>query len=89
MRHLHIFCKWKTHPDSCTVVELGAGCALPSLLSTMLANGPSLAVITDYPDPTIIGNLTANIERNRAHVSAHCDLRCVPYEWGADARPLL
>ncbi|KIP07265.1 hypothetical protein PHLGIDRAFT_105839, partial [Phlebiopsis gigantea 11061_1 CR5-6] len=72
-----------------SVVELGAGCALPSLLSTTLANPPSLVVITDYPDPTIIGNLTLNIERNRVHVNGRCDVKCVAYEWGADARPLL
>ena len=71
------------------MIELGAGCALPSLLSATLDCPPALVVITDYPDQTILGNLTANIERNRVHFSASCNVRCLGYEWGQDVSPLL
>ncbi|KAI1784872.1 hypothetical protein LXA43DRAFT_1040680 [Ganoderma leucocontextum] len=72
-----------------TVVELGAGCALPSLLSSTLSTPPALVVITDYPDPIIIGNLTANVERNRPHYNEACSIHAVGYEWGRDVNPLL
>ena len=71
------------------VVELGAGCALPSLLSSTLPNPPALAVITDYPDPIIIGNLTANVERNRPHYNDTCSVYATGYEWGRDVDYLL
>jgi len=35
------------------VVELGAGCALPSLLMATLAEHPSVILVTDHPDKTI------------------------------------
>ncbi|KAJ3556030.1 hypothetical protein NM688_g2250 [Phlebia brevispora] len=72
-----------------SVVELGAGCALPSLLSTTLSDPPSLVVITDYPDQTILGNLTQNVERNRDHMSPTCRTHCLGYEWGQDVAGLL
>ncbi|EIW55262.1 uncharacterized protein TRAVEDRAFT_39545 [Trametes versicolor FP-101664 SS1] len=72
-----------------TVVELGAGCALPSLLSSTLSDPPSLVVITDYPDDTIMKNLTANVERNRPHVNDKCTVHARGYEWGQDVAPLL
>ncbi|PIL23618.1 hypothetical protein GSI_14931 [Ganoderma sinense ZZ0214-1] len=72
-----------------TVVELGAGCALPSLLSSTLSNPPALVVITDYPDPVIIGNLTANVERNRPHFNDACAVHSIGYEWGQNVDPLL
>ncbi|KAH9833161.1 uncharacterized protein C8Q71DRAFT_860441 [Rhodofomes roseus] len=52
-----------------TVVELGAGCALPSLLASTLSRPPSLVVPTDYPDAPILANLTRNLERNASRVS--------------------
>lgn len=72
-----------------SMVELGAGCALPSLLSATLADPPALVVITDYPDKTILDNLSGNVERNRASFSGRCDVRYVGYEWGTDVAPLL
>jgi nicotinamide N-methyltransferase len=62
------------------VVELGAGCALPSLLAATLAQPPSLIVVTDYPDAGILGNLKANVERNREHYRSPCEVHCVGYE---------
>ncbi|KIO15801.1 hypothetical protein M407DRAFT_34601 [Tulasnella calospora MUT 4182] len=45
-----------------TMVELGAGTALPSLLAaTGKGDGPpTLVTITDYPDPLLMENLTKN-----------------------------
>ena len=45
-----------------SVLELGAGTALPSLLAALL--GASRVVLTDYPAPVVISNLTANAVRN-------------------------
>ncbi|KAH9886070.1 hypothetical protein C8Q73DRAFT_659092 [Cubamyces lactineus] len=72
------------------VVELGAGCALPSLLSSTLSGrSPCLAVITDYPDETIMKNLSANVERNRPNFDKECTVHVCGYEWGCDVAPLL
>ncbi|KAK0203661.1 hypothetical protein DFS33DRAFT_1333035 [Desarmillaria ectypa] len=71
------------------VVELGAGCALPSLLMSTLPQPPSLVVVTDYPDDGIMKNLKENVNRNRAHVSDGCITFCEGYEWGMDAHSVL
>ncbi|KAF8908664.1 putative methyltransferase-domain-containing protein [Mucidula mucida] len=71
------------------VIELGAGCALPSLLMSTLSEPPSLVMITDYPDPGILGNLQANITRNRHTFSPSCKVLCAGYDWGTDATALL
>ncbi|KAL1702665.1 hypothetical protein EV121DRAFT_209513, partial [Schizophyllum commune] len=84
------------------VIELGAGTGLPSiLLSTRkpiappssLANDASpptsLIVVTDHPDPTILGNLQANVARNQHLVAPGCTLTCAGYEWGTDVGHLL
>ncbi|KAH9478567.1 Protein N-terminal and lysine N-methyltransferase EFM7 [Psilocybe cubensis] len=72
-----------------TVVELGAGTALPSLLLSIQANPPSLLVVTDYPDPAILGNVEANVQRNAALVKPGCTVKCEGYEWGTDPLKLL
>ncbi|KAH9933819.1 uncharacterized protein B0H18DRAFT_1207967 [Fomitopsis serialis] len=72
-----------------TVVELGAGCALPSLLASTLAKPPALVVITDYPDDTILGNLKQNVRRNAYRAAPGCAVHCRGYEWGRDSSPLL
>ena len=50
-----------------SVVELGAGSALPSLLAATLPNGrqASLVVVTEYPEPSIMRTLAGNVERAR------------------------
>lgn len=45
-----------------TTIELGAGTALPSLLSALL--GAKRVVMTDYPAPRVIANLRENAARN-------------------------
>lgn len=67
-----------------TVLELGAGAGLPSLVCA--AGGAKQVVVTDYPDTELIDNLRHNIESN-AHLMSH---NCVAegYLWGADASAL-
>jgi predicted nicotinamide N-methyase len=53
------------------VLELGAGSALPSLVAAVLE--ARTVIITDYPEPTIIGNIDVLIKLNgldNAHSSA-------------------
>ncbi|KAI0822896.1 hypothetical protein BC628DRAFT_1325973 [Trametes gibbosa] len=71
------------------MVELGAGCALPSLIASTLSAPPSLAVITDYPDDTIMSNLSANVARNQPHFNTACTVHARGYEWGQDVSSLL
>jgi nicotinamide N-methyltransferase len=78
-----------TRSDRETVVELGAGSALPSLLMSTLPNAPSLVVITDYPDDNILGNIKQNVARNSHLVVDGCTVICKGYEWGKDSRELL
>ncbi|KAJ3747870.1 hypothetical protein DFH05DRAFT_1393529 [Lentinula detonsa] len=75
-----------------TLIELGAGCSLPSLASCIISsptNIPSLVVTTDYPDPIILGNLRSNVERNQVLVPPTCKLHCRGYEWGREVADLL
>ncbi|KAF7360183.1 hypothetical protein MVEN_00746900 [Mycena venus] len=71
------------------VIELGAGCALPSLLLSTVATPPATVVVTDYPDPGILGNLARNVQRNSHLVSPGCTVWCCGYEWGTNVAPLL
>ena len=71
------------------VIELGAGCALPSLLLSTLSEPPSLVVVTDYPDEGILGNLKRNVEKNRNVVTKGCLVQSYGYEWGTDTSHLL
>jgi EEF1A N-terminal glycine/lysine methyltransferase len=69
------------------VVELGAGCALPSVLLSTLAHPrtPALVVPTDYPDPLILGNLRRNVERNAPLAAPGCRVECKGHAWGDEA----
>lgn len=71
----------------CTVVELGAGTALPSLLMATRRQ-PSLVVLTDYPDPFLLESLKRNIECNRSSFWKGATVQAVGYEWGTDAQHL-
>ncbi|KAF7326019.1 hypothetical protein MKEN_00452800 [Mycena kentingensis (nom. inval.)] len=72
-----------------SVVELGAGTGLPSILLSTLPIPPAAIVVTDFPDAGILGNLEKNVERNKHLVASGCDLHCRGYEWGCDVAPLL
>jgi nicotinamide N-methyltransferase len=69
-----------------TVLELGAGAGLPSLVSAIL--GASKVVVTDYPDVDLIQNLQYNIDHcpllpKEGAVVAH------GYLWGAPPEEIL
>ncbi|KAJ2925267.1 hypothetical protein H1R20_g11850, partial [Candolleomyces eurysporus] len=72
-----------------TVLELGAGAALPSLLLSTVPHPPKLVVVTDHPDEVIFSNLRNNVTKNQDVVDPKCVLACHGFEWGADVTPLL
>jgi nicotinamide N-methyltransferase len=51
-----------------TVLELGAGAGLPSLVCAL--NGATQTVVTDYPDAELVENLQYNVD--------HCELLSKP-----------
>ena len=55
------------------VLELGAGCALPSLLASTfpIYRAPRLVVVIDYPDPVILDNLQKNVDANSRLIRCH------------------
>lgn len=61
-----------------TVLELGAGAGLPSLVCAL--KGAAQVVVTDYPDADLIENLRYNI--------AHCDALKDPSRIAAEVGPL-
>ncbi|GME49835.1 Nicotinamide N-methyltransferase [Neofusicoccum parvum] len=70
-----------------TVLELGAGAGLPSLVCARL--GAARVVATDYPDADLIDNLRHNAAHAFPSSSLPDNLRVEGYLWGAPAAPLL
>lgn len=78
-----------------TVLELGAGAGLPSMLSAKL--GSKKVVVTDYPDNSLIENLMWNIEHCQTAPKEDGEWEKEPlqnivaegYLWGADPASLL
>ena len=68
-----------------TVLELGAGAGLPSLVCSVL--GAKRVVVSDYPDPDLVANLWHNIESGTGEVAGR--VVAEGYCWGADVSPLL
>ncbi|KAF8919489.1 putative methyltransferase-domain-containing protein [Mucidula mucida] len=68
------------------VLELGAGGALPSIVTAN--NGASKVVVTDYPDDSLVQNLTYNVKTNTL---AQCtdNVSIQGYLWGQSVQPLL
>ncbi|KAL5522534.1 hypothetical protein ACEPAG_8550 [Sanghuangporus baumii] len=71
------------------VVELGAGCALPSILAATLPAPPALVAITDYPDEAILANLRINLHANARLINPKCSVVCAGHEWGTDPARIL
>eukprot|EP01037_Dinobryon_pediforme_P033375 gene33375-38784_t len=65
------FCKDKI------VLEIGAGAALPSLVASAL--GARSIVITDYPEISVLENISELITRNKL---VNCQV--LGYKWGED-----
>jgi len=78
-----------------TVLELGAGAGLPSLVCNVL--GATKVVVSDYPDPDLVANLWKNVdtllETEKASDEKSKDggksLVAEGYCWGNDAANLL
>ena len=85
-----------------TVLELGAGAGLPSLVCTVL--GARKVVVSDYPDPDLVGNLWRNVDafydgekegkegKDGVALSERKEERALVAEgycWGGDVEPLL
>ncbi|KAJ9142696.1 Protein N-methyltransferase NNT1 [Pleurostoma richardsiae] len=72
-----------------SVLELGAGTALPSLLGALL--GARSVLITDYPSPAVLSNLRANVARNAQPASsplgAACPVAVAGHSWGDLSAP--
>lgn len=64
------------------VLELGAGSALPSLVAAVL--GAQTVVVTDYPEDTVIENISQVIHMNKISNTV-----VIPYRWGDSVAPLL
>lgn len=65
-----------------TVLELGAGAGLPSLICAV--KGATQAVVTDYPDPDLVENLRYNVEHCNQLPSPR-NIEAEGYLWGAPA----
>ncbi|KAG9237241.1 hypothetical protein BJ875DRAFT_370308 [Amylocarpus encephaloides] len=72
-----------------TVLELGAGAGLPSLVCAVL--GANKVVVTDYPDPDLISNLQLNIESlpPRPGSSSTYNIHAEGLVWGGDTSTVL
>jgi nicotinamide N-methyltransferase len=68
-----------------TVLELGAGAGLPSLVCAI--NGAKYVLVTDYPDADLIENLSKNIQ-DCAWVPNPPNIEAEGYLWGADVSNL-
>lgn len=71
-----------------TVLELGAGAALPSLVLLAQQSGlPRAVVISDFDDGAIISAIEDNVKSNVELISTHL-CRVVGHTWGTSTRPL-
>ncbi|KAJ1907585.1 Protein N-terminal and lysine N-methyltransferase efm7 [Coemansia sp. IMI 209127] len=63
-----------------SVLELGAAGALPSLISAM--NGATRVVITDYPDPDLVGNIKTTVALNMPQKLEDGSVVVDGFKWG-------
>ncbi|EFX04502.1 nicotinamide n-methyltransferase [Grosmannia clavigera kw1407] len=85
-----------------TVLELGAGAALPGIVCGLVL-GARRVVVTDYPDPDLVATMRKNIAEAEAGLSAQPATQTTGqtayagsgtivadgYVWGADPTPIL
>ena len=69
-----------------TVVELGAGVGLPSLLSALL--GARRVVITDYPYPAILADVGSNVDPSFSPLGSTAAVTVEGYAWGDLSTPV-
>lgn len=68
-----------------TVLELGAGAGVPSLICAL--HNAKCGVVTDYPDVELIDNISFNIS-NSTTLPAPLKIHAVGYLWGAETSQL-
>ncbi|KAH9475539.1 Protein N-terminal and lysine N-methyltransferase EFM7 [Psilocybe cubensis] len=68
------------------VLELGAGGALPSIVAAK--NGARKVVITDYPDASLVDNISYNVAEN-VEAEERSRVEVQGYIWGRSVTPLL
>lgn len=64
------------------MLEIGAAAGVPSIVSAIC--GARATVMTDYPDPDLVGNMQYNAE-----ISGVKSLHADGYKWGSTIEPLL
>jgi len=69
-----------------SVLELGAGAGLPSLVSAI--HGARHVVVTDYPDPDLVENLQWNVD-HCAMLPQPRNIEAKGYLWGAETETLV
>jgi nicotinamide N-methyltransferase len=69
-----------------TVLELGAGAGLPSLVSAI--HGAKQVVVTDYPDPDLVENLQWNVD-HCAMLPQPRNIEAKGYLWGAETETVV
>lgn len=68
-----------------TLLELGAGAGLPSLVAALAAKR---VVITDYPDPDLLQNIERNVKEAGIPESAASKIAVAGYIWGNEVESL-
>ena len=69
-----------------TLLELGAGAGLPSLVAAIL--GARKVVVTDYPDVELIDNLVYNIGTCKLLPQPATNIAAAGYLWGSSVKSL-
>ncbi|CAO3650620.1 unnamed protein product [Cunninghamella blakesleeana] len=69
-----------------TILELGAGGALPSLIASI--HQPKKVVITDYPDKELIENIQYNVDQNLETIVPKDLITVQGYVWGTNTDSL-
>ncbi len=82
--YLQEICICDKHIRGKRVIELGAGAALPSIVSACI--GAQFVCITDYPAAGVIENITNVLEHNSIPTSVAC---AAGHIWGEKVNPLL
>lgn len=75
VENLHLF-------HNCMVLELGAGCALPSMVMSRCSQ--NRVICTDYPDPNLIQHIHSLIQQNLCS-----NIEVEPFGWGESCDRLL
>jgi nicotinamide N-methyltransferase len=72
------------------VLEIGAAAGVPSIVSAI--QGARTVVMTDYPDPDLVGNMQYNAELSTSSIPPRSDgkprLHVDGYKWGSDVSKL-